>query len=138
MFQLLYPGTSSRLCGTPFRADIPFLRPRDESGVVCRVVPPSSPWCYRGDRRWIAQAATNIVVWGTSTLYQLKESAQMRKSVARSRASRGLGPGAEKDGIKVDAILGKQIVEGALGGVLIMMNSPALGRMGDAIKRYLP
>lgn len=79
------------------------------------------------------QAASNIVMWGTSTLYQLKESAQMKRSLARSRAAGSVG--ADGVGVRIDTLLGKQIVEGALGGVLIMMNSPALGRVGDAIKR---
>lgn len=57
----------------------------------------------------------------------------MKKSMARSRTSQGISPSQES--VKVDTLLSKQIVEGAIGGVLIMMNSPALGKMGDAIKR---
>lgn len=79
------------------------------------------------------QAADAIVVWGTSTVFQLKQAAQLKGHVERLKTTPGslntLG-----DRVKMDTSMYKQVVQGALGGVFLTLNSPAMGKVSEMTK----
>lgn len=82
------------------------------------------------------QAADAIVMWGTSTVFQLKQAAQLKGQVDRLRAS---PEGLNMDGkaVRMDDDMYKQVVQGAIGGVFLTLNSPAMGKVSKSDKSIL-
>ncbi|CAM9746313.1 unnamed protein product [Ascophyllum nodosum] len=80
------------------------------------------------------KAANAIVMWGTTTVFQLKQASQLRvqaERLRRERSKRRGGGMSEEDTVKMDPNLYKQVVQGAVGGVFLAMNSPAMGKVSE-------
>lgn len=81
------------------------------------------------------QAAKEIVIWGTSTVFQLKQATQLKFHVERVRRERSMGgaaaAGAPSGSSKMDPSMYKQVVEGAVGSVFLAVNSPAMGKVSE-------
>lgn len=78
------------------------------------------------------------MMWGTSTIFQLKEAAQLRGQVQRLQQESASNiidaDGDGKTGIKMDTPMYKEIMGGALGGVFLMLNSPNMGKVSGMAK----
>ena len=68
------------------------------------------------------------MMWGTATIFQLKQAAQLKDQVERLKMTPG-GMGGDGKRVKMDQPMYKQVVGGALGGVFLMLNSPGMGKI---------
>ncbi|CAN0051105.1 unnamed protein product, partial [Laminaria digitata] len=68
------------------------------------------------------KASESVMMWGTATIFQLKQAAQLKDQVERLRMTPG-GMGGDGKRVKMDQPMYKQVVGGALGGVFLMLNS---------------
>lgn len=78
------------------------------------------------------------MMWGTSTIFKLKEAAQLKEQMQRLQKESPSNVGAsEVDGeinIKMDTPMYKEITRGALGGAFLMLNSPNMGKVSGMAK----
>lgn len=66
-------------------------------------------------------------MWGTSTIFQLKSAASLRRQLADPKA-------ANEGVLEQRARAARRVVPDAFANVFIMTNSPAFGKMAEAIK----
>ncbi|CAM9700765.1 unnamed protein product [Ectocarpus fasciculatus] len=83
------------------------------------------------------QASERILMWGTTTIFQLKEAARMKGHVERLQAS---AQEVDKNGqpmVKMDPLMYKAVVGSSLGNVFLMLNSPNFGKLSEKAKSML-
>lgn len=80
----------------------------------------------------LCQASERVMMWGTTTIFQLKAAVQLKEQVERLQSAAGQVGG--KAMLKMDPAMYKEIVGGALGGVFLMLNSPNMGKVSDLAK----
>ncbi|CAM9507094.1 unnamed protein product [Discosporangium mesarthrocarpum] len=73
----------------------------------------------------VLEAAGGIVLWGSPTLFQLKQASHLKRMSQNDRV-----PPQELSSEAME----KEVLSFGIGGVFIMMASPAVGRMADFIK----
>ncbi len=78
------------------------------------------------------QASERVMMWGTSTIFQLKAAVKLKAQVERLQmAASRVG---SKSMPKMDPAMYKEIMGGALGGVFLLLNSPNMGKVSDVSK----
>lgn len=73
-------------------------------------------------------------MWGTATIFQLKEAARMKGHVERLQAS---SQKVDKNGqtmVKMDPPMYKAVVGSSLGSVFLALNSPNFGKLSEKAK----
>lgn len=72
------------------------------------------------------------MLWGTSTIFQLKNAVLLKGQVERLQAA--ANQAGAKGMLKMDPAMYKEVMGGALGGVFLMLNSPNMGKVSDLAK----
>lgn len=72
------------------------------------------------------------MMWGTSTIFQLKAAVKLKAQVERMQnVANRMGSKAMP---KMDPAMYKEVMGGALGGVFLLLNSPNMGKVSEASK----
>eukprot|EP00903_Cladosiphon_okamuranus_P011167 g10540.t1 len=82
-----------------------------------------------------SQASERVMMWGTTTIFQLKTAVQLKGQVERLQTAASQLGG--KTMLRMDPAMYKEIVGGALGGVFLMLNSPNMGKVSDLAKTVM-
>lgn len=72
------------------------------------------------------------MMWGTTTIFQLKAAVQLKGQLERLQSA--AGQAGDKSLLKMDPAMYKEVMGGALGGVFLMLNSPSMGKVSDLAK----
>ncbi|CAN0268281.1 unnamed protein product [Ectocarpus sp. 6 AP-2014] len=83
------------------------------------------------------QASERLLMWGTTTIFQLKEAARMKGHVERLQASSQQVDQNGRAMVKMDPPMYKAVVGSSLGNVFLMLNSPNFGKLSEKAKSML-